>query len=74
MQHPGPHYGTATVPGMSGAWVPTGATSPDWGAPQPLPSYSTPMKEMEGKTNSRHEENKHQNWLSQYEPPKCKFF
>jgi len=49
MQHPGPHYGTAGVPGMAGTWVPTGATAPDWGVPQPLTSYTTPMKEMEGK-------------------------
>ena len=49
MQHPGPHYGTAGIPGMAGTWVPTGATAPDWGAPQPLTSYTTPMKEMEGK-------------------------
>ena len=51
MQHSGPHYGTAAVPGVAGAWVPTGATTPDWGAPQPLPPYTTPMKEMEGKVN-----------------------
>ncbi|XP_069699030.1 T-box transcription factor TBX10-like [Periplaneta americana] len=51
MQHHGPHYGT-TIPGMPGARVPTGTAAPDccytvWEAPQPLPSYSTPMKEME---------------------------
>ncbi|KDR09232.1 T-box transcription factor TBX1 [Zootermopsis nevadensis] len=47
MQHPGPHYGTAAIPGITGTWVPAGISSPDWGAQQPLPSYSTPMKEME---------------------------
>ena len=56
MQHPGPHYGVG-VPGIPGVRVPTGATAPDccypeWGPPQPIPTYSTPMKEMEGKFNT----------------------